>query len=414
MNIHGSITRTALAGIACAVLAFGIGIGGATAQAQEPIKIGVTVTQSPPGSVIQGTEVLRGLEIARDLFNEQGGALDRPFELIVEDTQGIPERGRAAVEKLITVDHVVALTGEHQSSVCLAEIGLAAEHNVPFINTNCWSDDIRKEGHPQVFSPNMYNSRVATAMAEVIDGLGVDSVFALAENTDWGIGQAEALGQLLEEGGSEVDYQYELLDREARDFTPVIQGVRAESPSMVAMIMLPPAAYVVMNQLNEQGVIPSKDTWLFEGGGLFSYPDFWENVGDAGLYGIYFDLYHTDMALSDFGQQVRDAYIERHDGTPSRLVFQAADSLLLIKDAIEGAGSTEPDAMIAWLQQAEVPGTRGTITFSDEPGTLFQQWVDTPFVTYQVTEPNETLEETTLISGPGMEVQVDQLQQPKE
>lgn len=410
MGSQDSIRRRALGGIASAVLA--IAIGGGSVHAQEPIRVGVTVTQSPPGSIIQGTEVLRGLEIARDLFNEQGGALERPFELLVEDTQGIPERGRAAAEKLITTDDVVALTGEHQSSVCLAEIGLAHEHNVPFINTNCWSNDVRGAGYEQVFSPNMYNSRVATAMAEVIDGLGVESVFALAENTDWGIGQAEALGEKLEASGASVDYQWELVDREARDFTPIIQGVRGADPEMVAMIMLPPAAYVLMNQLYEQGVVPSQDTWLFDGGGLFSYPDFWENVRGGAPYGIYFDLYHTDMALNPFGQTVREEYIERHDGTPSRLVFQAADSLLLIKEAIEGAGSTEPDAMIDWLQQAEVEGSRGTITFNDEEGPLFQQWIETPYVTFQVTELDQTLEETTLISGPELGVQVDQLTRP--
>jgi hypothetical protein len=119
------------------------------------------------------------------------------------------------------------------------------------------------------------------------------------------------------------------------------------------------------------------------------------------------------MALSDLGAQVREEYMQRHDGTPSRLVFQAADSLLLIKEAIANAGSTDPDAMIEWLQQAEVPGTRGTITFSDEPGPLFQQWVDTPYVTYQVTELDQKLEETTLISAPDLGVQLDQLRQPK-
>lgn len=168
-----------------------------------------------------------------------------------------------------------------------------------------------------------------------------------------------------------------------------------------------------MNQLNEQGVIPAEDTWLFEGGGLFSYPDFWENVGDAALYGIYFDLYHTDMALSDFGQTVREEYMQRHGGSPGRLVFQAADSLLLLREAIANAGSTDSDSMIKWLQQAKVEGTRGTITFSDQEGPLFQQWVDTPYVTYQVTEPEQTLEETTLISGPGMGVQVQQLRRPQ-
>ena len=119
------------------------------------------------------------------------------------------------------------------------------------------------------------------------------------------------------------------------------------------------------------------------------------------------------MALSDFGAQVREEYMKRHEGTPSRLVFQAADSLLLIKEAIANAGSTDPDAMMEWLQQAQVPGTRGTITFSDEPGPLFQQWVETPYVTYQVTELDQTLEETTLLSAPDLEVQLDQLQQPE-
>jgi hypothetical protein len=58
MAFHGSIGRAALGGIASAVLA--LGMGAAAAQAQEPIKIGVTLTQSPPGSVIQGTEVCGG------------------------------------------------------------------------------------------------------------------------------------------------------------------------------------------------------------------------------------------------------------------------------------------------------------------------------------------------------------------
>ena len=82
----------------------------------------------------------------------------------------------------------------------------------------------------------------------------------------------------------------------------------------------------LLRALHEQGVVPSEDTWLFEGGGLFSYPDFWDNVREGGAYGIYFDLYHTDMALSDFGSAVREEYLQRHDGTPSRLVFQAADA----------------------------------------------------------------------------------------
>src|SRR3954465_13903999 len=138
------------------------------ALAADPILIGVSLTQSPPGSVVQGTQVKDGVEIVKDMINAQGGVLGRKIKLVYEDNQGIPEKGRAATEKLITSDKVVAVAGGHQSSVCLAEIEVAHRYEVPYINTNCWSDDIRKKGYAEVFNPSNYNSRVATAMAETI------------------------------------------------------------------------------------------------------------------------------------------------------------------------------------------------------------------------------------------------------
>src|SRR5690242_20892908 len=117
--------RTSLAALLFASLA-------APAFAQEPIAIGVSIAQSPPGSVVQGTQVKDGLEIVKDMVNAKGGVLGRQIELVYEDNQGIPEKGRAATEKLITSDHVVALTGGHQSSVCLAEIEVAHRYHVPY------------------------------------------------------------------------------------------------------------------------------------------------------------------------------------------------------------------------------------------------------------------------------------------
>ena len=42
----------------------------ATASAQEPIKVGVSIAQSPPGSVVQGTQVKDGLEIVKEMINK--------------------------------------------------------------------------------------------------------------------------------------------------------------------------------------------------------------------------------------------------------------------------------------------------------------------------------------------------------
>jgi ABC-type branched-subunit amino acid transport system substrate-binding protein len=383
------------------------------AVAQEPIAIGISIAQSPPGSVVQGVQVKDGVEIMKDMINAKGGVLGRPIKLIYEDNQGVPEKGRAATEKLITSDKVVAVTGGHQSSVCLAEIEVAHRYQVPYINTNCWSDDVRKKGYPEVFNPSNYNSRVALAMAETIAALGVKSVVAFAENTDYGIGQAKALGEYLKQKAPQAQFKYETLDRAAKDFTPAVLALRANPPDMVATMMLPPAAYILMNQLYEQGVAPSAKTWFYDGAGIADYPDFWQNVKDAGKYMVSFGLYHPQMTVPPIGKELAAEYTKRTKNEPNRLIFQSADSLMLIAEAIKQAKSTDPKAITKALQTIKYSGVRGPFEFSKEPGYSFQQWVDIPYVNFQLTDVNQPVSKSNLIQGPGQPLTVSKLQRPK-
>jgi branched-chain amino acid transport system substrate-binding protein len=381
--------------------------------AQEPIAIGVSIAQSPPGSVVQGTQVKDGMEIVKDMINAKGGVLGRPIKLIYEDNQGVPEKGRAATEKLITSDKVVAVTGGHQSSVCLAEIEVAHRYQVPYVNTNCWSDDVRKKGYAEVFNPSNYNSRVATAMAETIAAMKVKSVVAFCENTDYGIGQAKALGDQLKAKAPNVQYKYETLDRAGKDFTPAVVALRANPPDMIATMMLPPAAYILMNQLYEQGVAPSAKTWFYDGAGIADYPDFWQNVKDAGKYMVSFGLYHPAMSVPPIGKEVAAEYTKRTKNEPNRLIFQSADSLLLIVDAIKEAKSADPKAITAALAKIKFSGVRGPLTFGKEQGIGYQQWVDIPYVTFQLTDVNQPVSKSNLVQGAGQQLSVDKLQKPK-
>ncbi len=385
----------------------------APAIAQEPIAIGVSIAQSPPGSVVQGTQVKDGMEIVKDLINAKGGVLGRPIKLLYEDNQGVPEKGRAATEKLITNDKVVAVTGGHQSSVCLAEIEVAHRYQVPYVNTNCWSDDVRKKGYAEVFNPSNYNTRVSTAMAETIAAMGVKRVVAFAENTDYGIGQAKLMAELIKAKAPNAQFKYETLDRAGKDFTPAVVALRADPPDMVVNIMLPPAAYILMNQLYEQGVAPSAKTWSYDGAGIADYPDFWQNVKDAGKYMVSFGLYHPQMNVPAIGKEVAAEYTRRTKAEPNRLIFQSADSLLLIVDAIRQAKSADPKAITAALQNIKFSGVRGPLEFSHEAGYRFQQWVDIPYVNYQLTAVNQPVSQSNLIQAPGQPLSVGKLQKPK-
>ncbi|HVJ52966.1 MAG TPA: ABC transporter substrate-binding protein [Aliidongia sp.] len=367
----------------------------------EPIKIGVTVAQSAPGSVVQGTQVKDGLEIAQQMLNDAGGVLDRQIELVVEDTQGTPDKAAAAVETLITRDHVVAIVGEHQSSAALAGIEVAHRHHIPYINTNGWSDAIREKGYAEVFNPSNYNSRAGAAAAAAFAGLGARSVVAFAENTDYGTGLAKIIGERLKAVAPEIRYSYVTLDRTSHDFQAAMAPLRHDLPDVLVNIMLPPAAYAMIGQVYEQGIAPTGRTFFYDAAGIADYPDFWENVAAAGNGMLVYGLYHPGMNTPLLGKQVAEAYIAKTQHEPNRLLFQAVDSLLLLADAIKRAGSTDADPVIKALEAAHFTGTRGTITFSTEPGYTFHQWVEVPYVTYQITAENQRIGDTTLIEQPG-------------
>lgn len=372
-----------------------------------PIKIGVTIPLSPPGAVEMGVEARTGLEIMRDYVNENGGVDGRMIELVFEDDQGIPERGRAATEKLITQDNVVAVTGPLQSSVCLASIEVAHRYGTPYVNTNCWSDAVREQGYPEVFSVGNYNSRVSSAVAQTIQAMGVKRVVAFAENTDYGIGLANLIADILKDDDS-VDFKFEILDRAGKDFMPAVLPLRSNPPDMTVNLMLPPASYVIGNQLYEQGIAPSSTTWMYDTGNA-DFPDFWQNAGDSGTFLMSFGLYHPQMQMPELGQHVSEEYVKRMNKEPNRLTFQAADSVWLIAEAIRIGGSDDPETMISTMQTMTFDSVRGSFQFSQEPGPYFQSWKDIPYVNIQFTEKNQPMSQSTLLEGPGLPFSMDRL-----
>jgi branched-chain amino acid transport system substrate-binding protein len=382
--------------------------------AADSIKIGVTVAQSPPGSVSQGTQIKDGVEIAAKIVNDSGGILGRQIELIVEDTQGIPEKTRAAVEKLITRDQVVAIVGEHQSSGTLAGMEVAHRYHIPYINTNGWSDAIREKGYAEVFNPANYNSRVAVAMAATIKALGAKRVVAFCENTDYGIGLAKLLGAQLAEVVPGSEYKFETLDRAGKDFLPALLPLKANPPDVVVEIMLPPAAYILLNQLYEQGIAPTAKTWMYDASGIADYPDFWQNVSDGAKNMIVFGLYHPKMVLPDLGKKIAADYTAKTKNQPSRLLFQAADSLFVVTEAIKAAKSTDPDGMIKTLEDLKWTGTRGEVSFSTEKsGFRYHQWIEIPYVTFQITAVKQPIADTKLVQDPGKPLDTSRLEKTK-
>jgi branched-chain amino acid transport system substrate-binding protein len=250
------------------------------------------------------------------------------------------------------------------------------------------------------------------AMAETIAAMKLKSVVAFAENTDYGIGQAKLLDKFIKEKSPGTKYKYETLDRASKDFTPAVLALRANPPDMVINIMLPPAAYILMNQLYEQGVAPTAKTWSYDGAGLADYPDFWQNVKEGGKYLLSFALYHPQMKQTKLASDIAAEYKKRTGNEVNRLVLQAADSLELVLQGIESAKSTDSAKLIKAMQTMKFDSIRGISDFSTKPGYSFQQWLEIPFVNYELTAEKQPIAQTVLLQAPGQKFDAAKIVRP--
>ena len=93
-------------------------------KAAEPIKLGAIL----PLADITGDQAAKAMKVAVDEINKAGGLLGRKVELIVVDDEMKPEKGAAAVEKLVTVDKVDLLVGGMSSGVHLGQIPIMKKY----------------------------------------------------------------------------------------------------------------------------------------------------------------------------------------------------------------------------------------------------------------------------------------------
>jgi hypothetical protein len=68
--------------------------------------------------------------------------------------------------------------------------------------------------------------------------------------------------------------------------------------------------------------------------------------------------------------------------------------------------------MIKALETSKFDFTRGPFQFSTQPGISYHQWVDIPYVNYQITEVGQPVSKTVLLQGPGQPVSTAKLVKP--
>jgi ABC-type branched-subunit amino acid transport system substrate-binding protein len=324
------------------------------------IKIGALAPMSAPGSVTGGAAMKAAFEIAVDEINAAGGVLGKPVELVLVDTEGLPERGTAAMERLITQDKVVGVVGEYHSAVGLTAKEVAHKYGIPTVFAETWNDKITAVKYPEVFRVAPLSSEIAALDANFIQSLGVKSVVIMTENTGYGIPAAEKTTEKLKDRGiTAVTFS---ADIGTQDFSGIVERIKATNPDLILVLLTGETSYNFEEQAAEAGIGP-QDVPMICNQVADDSDAFWKNVPDGNLC-FYRKVGLPQVLWTDKTKAFAKKYMEKtgKSGVES-YAMEAYDSLWVMGTAINNAGSTDPKAIIQALEKISYDGALGHITF---------------------------------------------------
>ena len=370
-----------------------------------PIKIGGLAPLSAPGSVTGGEAMRVAMLLAERDINAAGGVLDCDIEVIIADTEGLPEKARAMMERLITQDGVVAIGGGYHSSVGVAGKDVANDRGVPVVFAETWNDTITGDKQKYIFRIAPLSSWASGVIWKfAAQAPGVKKVVIITENTDYGIpAAAECEKGLGSKGISTVTFG---VDIGTQDFAGIVERVKAENPDYVIVLLTGEAGYNYTQQAADAGIGPQDMMFHANQAGLESKA-WWENVPDGNLafmarIGVPETMYN-DSALkmaADYKSQTGKDGVESY-------ALEAYDSIGVIAQAINEAGSTDGDAIVTALENISHEGTLGRIYFpygtkkdpsEDGKGDeWWHQWPDPAITMVQYQKEGEPSNTMTIV-----------------
>jgi ABC-type branched-subunit amino acid transport system substrate-binding protein len=336
-------------------------MAGGAFGAECPIKIGGLAPLSAPGSVTGGEAMRAAMNIAIEEINEAGGLLGCEVDLIIGDTEGLPEKGTAIMEKLISQDQVAAVGGGYHSSVGVAAGQVAHSRGVPVVFAETWSDEITASQFPEVFRIAPLSSEVAQFQSKfAITVPEVKKVGMIVENTDFGRPNAEASEKVLSAAG--IETVMFTVDIGTQDFATIIERMKATAPDMILVILTGEASYNFCQQAADAGMGP-RDLPMMADQIALESKAYWNNVPD-GNYAFMMRVGLPPQKYNDVAKKFVKVYTEKTGkSVPESYAFEAYDSIRIIGQAIQEAGSTDPAAVITALENIKYKGALGTITF---------------------------------------------------
>jgi branched-chain amino acid transport system substrate-binding protein len=340
----------------------------APARAAESVKIGViypltgnaaSAGQSAKDAINLGAEIvntahpdLKALPLGATAgLPNLGGA---KIELDEADHQGNPQVGQQQTLRLITQDHVVAMLGSYHSSVSLVATAVAERQAIPYLVADSVALNITGRAFKWTFRTGPIASDFAQAYAGFLSdlkksGRKIDKIAIVNENTDYGTSVAGSILQAAKDANITVAAQIPY-NANSSDVSAQVIQLKTLQPDVVIFISYTADTILYFRTMKNLDYLPPI---IIGDDAGFSDPTFVPNVGDLAQGAINrsaFDIGKPGSNSYIVNQVFKAKYGRDLDDTSARWM----QGFFVLADAINRAGSTEPDKIQAALQATDL------------------------------------------------------------
>jgi len=337
------------------------------AEIPDVIKIGVNETMTGWGAPY-GDMTWKGIQLAHEHKPE---VLGKPIELILVDNKSEKSESAIAAQRLVEVENVVAVIGVNSSSMAMAQNEVLDKAKIPAIGPACTNPLVTLDKPYAYYRAAFIDPFQGWAAAKfATDELGAKTAVMLIDITlDYCVG----LGNYFREnfiamtGDDHSVLGYFSFQTGDRDFTAQLTQIKELNPDIVFAPNEYAEEAAILQQAKQLGLTPDI---IFMAGDSADVPELVEIAGENAEGFVYTAQFHPDGYTHPEAVKFVEGFREKYGIEPETFSVTGYDAYLIMIDAIERAGSTNPDAIKAALDETDFVGARGETRFDEEGNAI--------------------------------------------
>jgi branched-chain amino acid transport system substrate-binding protein len=281
-----------------------------------------------------------------------GGA---KVEVVFADNQGSPAVGQNQALRLITEEKVVALSGAYQSGITLTTSAISEKYGIPYVNGESVAANLTERGFKWFFRVTPVASDFAKIYLDFLKdmkagGVKTDNVAIVHENTEYGTSVAGVITSVFKDNGLAIaqDIAY---SANTTDVQSQVLQLKEKKPDVVIMVSYTSDAILYAKTMQS---LDYKPPMMIADNSGFSDPSFIKAVGKI-AQGVF---NRSSWGVGPPGSPsflINEMYKKKSGGDDlDDTSARQMQGFFVLCDAIDRAGSTEPDKIQAALKATDL------------------------------------------------------------